>query len=553
MDRRRTDVVRAEQGLTRRGVLKALGASAGAIAVGGVTGVRSSGALWRATVPGTAPAAVRGGTLALATPDGLGRDLFVGNSFGPQGHAVYNYAWGLYRQVSSTKTPLPGLADGYEVSEDATVHTVKLRAGLTFHDGSPITSAEVVANLNAAFHEDDPLRDPGTYDMVPFSWGGFPGIMTSIEALDESTIKLVLSEPRAELRGALGSLMIINPKVMANKSYGTDVGALRDAGSGPFRVENFSPGDFVEYSRFDGFVEEAHVDRLRLQLIADASARFLALKGGQVQGAYGLGKADWDGVVDDPAYRAHVSAPYVNCFVAFNATKNKLLAENPKVRRAIAMALNRQAYVDSFWPKGQAELGTQVALVPGVIGYNDSIEPIPYDVEGAKALIAESGATPDQLKFAAIDPAAFGGVPELGAMLEAVSADLAKVGIELSVTITDVAGWLAGTKDHDMFLVPYGNSGGGEEASVAGLYLNRSEPRYQIPNGEAYKPSIVEALSATDTAKQAELLSSVLARAAEDVAGVPVAYGLNGALTTAKVHDISVTIPHSQEGAWIEA
>lgn len=543
-------------GVSRRSVLKAVGAVAGVAAAGGFN-PRSASALarsWVATTPGTAGAsAVKGGTLALATSDGVGRDLFIGNSFGPQGMGHYNYAWGLYRMVTSSKQAQPGLAEGYTVSADALTHTCTLRPGITFHDGSPITAADVVANLKAALYEDDPLRDGGTYGMVAFSFGGFPGSVASVEAVDDTTVKVVLTEPRAELRGALSSIMIINPKIMANKNYGTDAGALRDAGSGPFRVEAFSAGDFIEYSRFETFIQPANLDRLRLQLIPDASARFLALKGGQVQGAYDLSKADWDAAASDPTYRVHLSAPYVNCFMAFNGTKNAVLASNDKVRRAIAMSLNRQAYVDSFWPTGQAELGTQVALVPGVMGYNDAIEPIPYDPDGAKKLLAESGVSPDQLKFTGLNPPSFGGVPELGALLEAIAADLAKVGIELTTTITDVAGWLAGTKDNDMFLVPYGNTGGGEESSVVGLYLNRAPERYQIPNGEKYKPAVQQALVATDPEAQAQLLRDVLAEAAGDVAGVPVAYGKGGVMTLASVNNVAVVLSDSQEGAWIEA
>src|SRR5215510_476331 len=73
------------------------------------------------------------------------------------------------------------------------------------------------------------------------------------------------------------------PKVLqANpRGYGTDVSLLKNAGSGPFRIADFQPGQFVEFTRFDGFFEEAYLDKLRIQNVADPSARFLALKGGQ--------------------------------------------------------------------------------------------------------------------------------------------------------------------------------------------------------------------------------------------------------------------------------
>jgi ABC-type transport system substrate-binding protein len=483
----------------------------------------------------------------------LARDLFVGNSFGPQSKSVVQFAWGLFTAHGEDQAAHPGLAEGYQVSGDGRTHTMTMRDGLRFHDGSPLTAVEAVAALKPYFFENDPLRGPGTYGMVPLFWGGFPGAVTGISAPDAKTVVFQLNQPRADIRGGLINLAILNPKVLADKNYGTDAGALKNAGSGPFRVENFAAGQFVEYSRFDGFVEEAYLDRLRLQLVADPSARYLALKGAQVNAADALAKADWDASVGDPAYRAHVSGPYVNAFVGLNATKNTVLASNEKVRRALAMAMNRPAYVASFWGKDIAEVASQVALVPGVNGYNDTVKPIPYDPEGAKALLAESGVAPGDLSFSIIDPPAFGGAPELGAMLEAMAGDLAKVGVTLTVNITDVAGWLSGAGAHDLSVGPYGNNGGGLEAAVAALYFNRAPQRPQIPDAATYKALSVKALQATSADAQGAALRELMAASAEHVAGIPVAYSKAAALTDARVHDLDAKVTGSLNRTWIEA
>jgi ABC-type transport system substrate-binding protein len=173
---------------------------------------------------------------------------------------------------------------------------------------------------------------------------------------DPRTLTIPLNAPRADLRGALCYIYIVNPKViLANpQGYGTDVALLKNAGSGPFRMADFQPGRFVEFTRVDGFFEEAYLDKLRIQGVADPSARFLALKDGQAHVATGLSRADYEAASKDPSFRVHLSNPGGNVFMAFNATKNDVLRGGKDVLEAIVRAMNRQACADSFYPKGLA-------------------------------------------------------------------------------------------------------------------------------------------------------------------------------------------------------
>jgi ABC-type transport system substrate-binding protein len=92
-------------------------------------------------------------------------------------------------------------------------------------------------------------------------------------------------------------------------------------------------------------------------------------------------------------------------------------------------------------------VGTQVALAPGTPGYNADVKALPYDPDGAKALLQKAGVSNLSLT---IDPPAFGGASELKAQMETIAADLGKVGIKVETTLTDLAGFLAGTKDNDI-------------------------------------------------------------------------------------------------------
>ena len=544
--------------LSRRRLLR----GAAAVAGGVVGGAALAACTPTTTAPGTAapsaPASAtlgprKGGSIIIASGDALVPDLSYGQAFGPQGFTALQWMWPLFRTKPASFEIINALASDYAPSADRLSHKVTLRSGLTFHDGSPLDAAAVAANLKAAFNTADPLRGAGAYQGVTTFFGGFPGNFKSVDVNDARTVTINLVAPRADLRGALCYIYIVNPKILqANpKGYGTDLASLKNAGSGPFRISDFQPGQFVEFTRFDGFFEEAYLDKLRIQAVADPAARYLALKGGQAHVATGLSRADYEAATKDTAFRTHISNPGGNVFMVFNATRNELFRTNKDVREAIARAMNRQAYVDSFYPKGLATLGTQVALAPGTPGYNADIKALTYDPDMAKALLTKAGATNLSLKM--IDPPAFGGASELKSQMEAIAADLGKVGIKVETNLTDLAGYLAGTINNDIAVTVYGNSG--NDIGVASLYFRRPPTTYQSPPDPRYAQLLGEAELALDLNTQNAKLKQVMQISAENVAGVPIAYLSVAAVSTAKVHDISMTASplDPQHRAWIEA
>lgn len=541
--------------ITRRSLIKGTAAIAGGfVATGALAACAPT-----ASGPGASlkPAGAasgqprKGGTLVIATGDGLVPDLSFGNSFGPQAVSFCEFVWPLFLPKPASFEIVNALAEGYAPSADRLSHKITLRSGLTFHDGSPLDATAVAANFRAAFDPKDPLRGTGSYQMIPTFWGGLPGNFKSVEVQDPRTLTITLEKPRADLRGALLSIFIVNPKVMAAspKGYGTDVALLKDAGSGPFRVSNFVPGQFVEFTRVDGFFAEAYVDKLRLQQTSDASSRYLALKGGQANAATGLSRADYEAASADPAFRTHVSNPRGAVFMAFNATLSEVLRTNRDVREAIVRAMNRPAYVESFYPKGLAQVATQVALAPGAPGFNPSLKALPYDPEGAKKLLEKAGVK--GLTLTMIQPPQFGGASELKPQMEAIAADLDKVGITVKTKLTDVAGFLAGTKDHDLNVTVFGNSVA--SIGVASLYLRRPPTTYQCPPDPRYATLLAEADVALDLDTQNAKLSQVMQIATDNVAGAPIAYISEAAVSSAKVHDIGTTALDPMHRAWIEA
>lgn len=535
--------------ISRSTMLKGVAVGAASAAgLGGLLDAATAGAATRTPAASYRRAVRKGGTMVIATGDGMGRNLFVGNSFGPQAFAYSQFVSGLWGQSPGGARLANALAIGYKPSRDGRAHVVVVREGVKFHDGSPIDAKAVVENLRAAFFVKHPLRGPGAYDMVPLFWGGFPGIVKDIQVLDKRTIKITLTEPRADIRSALGDIFIYNPRVLVDKGYGTDVEALKAAGSGPFRVANFQPGQFVEFTKVKGFYAEAYLDRLRVQLVPEASARFLALKSGQAHVAIGLGNADWSSVVGNARYRTFVSALTNNVFVALNAAKNPLLRSNRDVREALVRATNRRAYVASYWGKGLATLSSQIALGPGVNGYNPALRPLPFDPKGASDLLGKAGVK--DLKLSIVSPAAFAAAPELTAMLQAMAGDLAQVGVDLTVKITDVPGWLAGIPTNDMWTAPFGGSVD-QGVAIASLAFNV----LPLPVLGVHQKLLKEAAVSPNAASRDRKLRRVMALTSQYVSGIPIAYTRAAAAGSAKVRGVSISASplDPQNRAWIES
>jgi len=99
---------------------------------------------------------------------------------------------GLVRYKSGTLEVEPALATAWEISEDGTEYTFTLREGVTFHDGSPFNAEAVVFNFERMLNEDHPYHDTG-----PFPLAFFFSSVSSVEAVDDLTVKFTLSEPYA--------------------------------------------------------------------------------------------------------------------------------------------------------------------------------------------------------------------------------------------------------------------------------------------------------------------------------------------------------------------
>lgn len=179
----------------------------------------------------------------------------------------------------------PQMAESYSIVDDGLTYIIKLREGLMWHDGAPVTAADCIASIER--------------------WGQRDGLgqilmkrMDKMEAVDERTIKLTLKQPWAMTITALGKDTANVPFMMPERVAKTDAfKQIEDmTGSGPFKIikDEWVPGVRVIYTKNEDYVprsepasnmaggKEAHIDRLEWHYIPDAATAMNALQAGEI-------------------------------------------------------------------------------------------------------------------------------------------------------------------------------------------------------------------------------------------------------------------------------
>jgi len=413
---------------------------------------------------------------------------------------------GLYTFKPGTTEPVGALAEECAANADATEWTCTLRQGVKFHDGTDFNADAVIFNFERwrfttnAYHFAEQV-----FEYYEAMWGGFDdaSIITSVEKVDDYTVKFTLSAPMAPFLAnlAMDMFAISSPAAIeANgAAYGTPaVGAV---GTGPFTFVEWVEGDHITVdANADYWGGKATVDQVIWRVIPDASARYLALKAGDIQGMEQATPEDFEAAQSDPDLQVIFDAPLNTVYLAFNYKIKEL--QDPKVREAIAHAINKPALVEAFWG-----VSGQVAktLIPSSMwGFNDSIEDFAYDPELSKQLLTEAG-YPDGLsqmtiaedildadgnvihKAGEVLPLRFNYIPAdrfyisgPKAVAEAMAADLAKAGIVTELyTPGDWATYLGERRDGTLiglYMLGWGGDNGDPDNFTGYFYSGGTEP-----------------------------------------------------------------------------
>ena len=342
--------------------------------------------------------------------------------------------------------PIPGMAQSWTVSPDGLTYTFKLFPGITFHDGRPMTSEDVVFTCMSVLMETHP-RARNTFRRV-----------AKAEAPDPLTVVFTLKEPFAPF---LGSFDCTTAPILPKHVYeGTDFRKNpmndRAIGTGPFKLKEWVRGSHVHLVRHDGYYvkDQPYLDEIIYRVIPDAASRSLALENGTVQLAqwgdvefYDLAK-----LKERPNLAVTTAGYEYFAPLQWLEMNNRVAPMNDKrFRQAVMYALDREALAKRVY-FGQAKVATG-PVSSKTRFYDGNVQKYPYDLAKARALLDEMGLKPGadgkrvSIKYL---------VPPYGDSWQRTSEffrqSLARVGIDVVLESVDIAGWASrvGNWDYEM-------------------------------------------------------------------------------------------------------
>jgi peptide/nickel transport system substrate-binding protein len=308
----------------------------------------------------------------------------------------------------------PVLAESYEVNDEATVFTFKIREGVTFHDGTELDAKAVCFNFDRWYNFSGPLQSASASYYWQAFFGGYknnesedlsPSLYKSCTMPDPMTAVITLTKPSASMLAALTQQAFSIASPQALQQYNANAGTLDEEtgfrptgtfgtehpiGTGPYQFESWTREDRLVLRRYDDYWgEKANLEEVIIRPIADNAARLQALQNDEIQGYDLVEPQDVQTIEGDDNLKI-VERPAFNvAYVTINHAMEPM--DNPLVRQAVAHGLDRESVVKNFYG-GRAVVAKEF-MPPEVVGYAEDVKEYPYDPERAKQLLRQAGLT----------------------------------------------------------------------------------------------------------------------------------------------------------------
>jgi len=253
---------------------------------------------------------------------------------GPAEYPVIDMAYSGLTRIGPDSQPMPDLAKSWEGSPDATEFTFHLHEGVTFHDGTPATSSDVVATYEAILNPDIPSSALSVLNMID-----------SVEAVDDLTVKFTLSSPFADFPTSTAHA---NARIISEEALSGDLTKLDTVvnGTGPFKMESYDSARITRLVRNENYFSEGkpYLDAVEMHLFPDLAAETTNFLSGDIDVMLLVQQADYARISSTPGINALrvPSGRYVNVVMRFDQPP----FDNLKVREALAYAIDRQLLVD---------------------------------------------------------------------------------------------------------------------------------------------------------------------------------------------------------------
>ncbi|MDO4552151.1 MAG: ABC transporter substrate-binding protein [Bacillota bacterium] len=311
----------------------------------------------------------------------------------------------------------PGLAESWEISEDGLIYTFHLREGVTFHDGSDFTAADVKYSLDRLCG-----KDPDEPEVTKAT---FADVITEVVVVDDYTVEMHINANDASFL----AYMYVG---MMPEGSGPDQ-ATHPIGAGPYMFVDYTPGMGMNLTKFENYYEEGlpKIDEVEVKIFADMSTAVLALSNGE----YDYMTVTYDILEQVPA-DSYVIEQYGSNTIQLLGLNNSFEPfQDVRVRQAINYAINKDDIISIVAP-GSEKVGSNFSPVMG-FWYEDLSDYYTYDPEQAQALLAEAGYS--DLTFTCRVASEYDQNVDAATIIKD---QLAQVGVTMELDIIDWNTWL---------------------------------------------------------------------------------------------------------------
>ena len=338
-------------------------------------------------------------------------------------------------KINSDGTVSPLLAEKWEVSPDLKTYTFTLRKGVKYQNGEPFNANAVKFSFERAGGEKSTNKDKRTFAM-----------MDRVAVIDDYTVVILNKQLDPDFLFLMGqaTAIIVEPK-------SADTNATKPVGTGPYQLSAWAKGSSVTLTKWDGYRSAAAIKmkKVTFRFISDTAAQVAALLAGDVDAFVRVTPRSVPQFKGNPKFQVVVSGSRAKTILAINNKKKPL--DDVRVRRAICAAIDRKAVIEGAADGYGAPIGSH--YVPGAFGYVDTTGINPFNVDKAKALLAEAGVKTPLTLSLVLPP-----VPYARQGGEVIAAQLAKIGIVAKIENVEWAQWLSGTytnKNYDLTIISH--------------------------------------------------------------------------------------------------
>ncbi len=313
----------------------------------------------------------------------------------------------------------PALAESWEVSDDELTWTFRLRPGVTFHDGSPLTAEDVAFSYNRIIDEE--LTNVDKFSAV-----------TSVEAPDPATVVIRVDRPVPNMLTNLGGFK--GMAIVSRRNVESGEIATHPIGTGPFAFANQRSGDSITLVANPDYWDGApDISGVRFRFISEPSTALSALQAGEIDWTDSVPPQRVQQLRNDESITLAVEPSNDYWYLALNEAREPW--NDVRVRQAIAYAIDRDAIVQATSYGTAAK--NQLAIPEGNPWY------VPYDryaeggLDKARQLLDEAGVSPRNLDMLVTTD-----YPETVTAAQIVADNLAPLGITVNIRTVDFATWL---------------------------------------------------------------------------------------------------------------